>query len=86
MLASAKSFMMMGAGILMISAGFALLAYSAIQLANAGPLAIGVMAGLVVALGALGAGMTVMLNSIKQSPARLNATATAMLARVLQLF
>ena len=80
MLASAKSFMMMGAGILMISAGFALLAYSAIQLANAGPLAIGVMAGLVVALGALGAGMTVMLNSIKQSPARLNATATAMLA------
>lgn len=80
MLASAKSFMMMGAGILMVSAGFALLAYSAIQLANAGPLAIGVMAGLVVALAAMGAGMTLMLNSIKPGAAKLNAISLAMLA------
>lgn len=80
MLTSAKSFMMMGAGILMISAGFALLVYSAVQLANAGPLAIGVMAGLVVALGAIGAGMTVMLNSIKPGPAKLQAISIAMLA------
>ena len=73
MLASAKSFMM-------VSAGFALLAYSAIQLANAGPLAIGVMAGLVVALAAMGAGMTLMLNSIKPGAAKLNAISLAMLA------
>lgn len=80
MLASAKSFMMMGAGILLISAGFALLAYSAVQLANAGPLAIGVMAGLVVAVAAIGAGMTAMINSIKPGAAKLNAIAVAMLA------
>ena len=59
---------------------FALLAYSAIQLANAGPLAIGVMAGLVVALAAMGAGMTLMLNSIKPGAAKLNAISLAMLA------
>ena len=40
----------LGAAVLMISAGLALLAYSSIQLANAGPLAIGCMAGMVVAL------------------------------------
>lgn len=45
-----------GAGILLAAAGIALLAQSAIQLANAGPLAIAVMAGLVVALAGLAAG------------------------------
>lgn len=53
MVASAKAFMMMGVGVLAISAGLALLAYSSIQLASAGPLAIGVMVGMVVALGGL---------------------------------
>lgn len=43
----------LGAAVLMISAGLALLAYSSIQLANAGPLAIGCMAGMVVALAGL---------------------------------
>lgn len=43
----------LGASILMISAGFAILAYSAVQIAQAGPLAAGVMLGMVVALGAL---------------------------------
>lgn len=80
MLASAKSFMMLGAGVLMVSGGFALLALSAVQLAKAGPLAIGVMAGLVVAIAAFGAGMTVMLNLIKPGPAKLNAISVAMLA------
>lgn len=51
--AMAPALLALGAAVLMISAGLALLAYSSIQLANAGPLAIGVMAGMVVALGGL---------------------------------
>lgn len=53
MVASAKAFMMMGVGVLAISAGFYLLAQSAIAVTNAGPLAIGCMAGMVVALAGL---------------------------------
>lgn len=80
LVASGKSFALMATGVLLLAAGFALLAHSAISLADAGPLAIGVMAGLVVALAALGAGITVMLNSIKPGPAQLNAISVAMLA------
>ena len=53
MLQSAVAFLALGAGIAIISAGIGILAYSAIQLANAGPLAIGVLLGMVVAVGAL---------------------------------
>lgn len=53
MLQSAAAFLALGAGVALISAGIGILAYSAIQLANSGPLAIGVLAGLVVAVGAL---------------------------------
>ncbi|MFQ6793850.1 MAG: tape measure protein [Thomasclavelia sp.] len=80
LVASGKSFALMAGGVLLLAAGFALLAYSAISLADAGPLAIGVMAGLVVALALLGAGITAMLNSIKPGPAQLNAISVAMLA------
>ena len=80
MLASAKAFMMVGAGVAFVGAGFALLAYSSISLAKAGPLAIGVMFGLVGAVAALGAGMTFMINAIKPAKAKLNAISTAMLA------
>lgn len=80
MLAAAQSFALMGVAVLAISAGFALLAQSAIQLANAGPLAIGVMVGLVAALAGLGAGMTLMLNSIQPGPKKLQAISAAMLA------
>lgn len=79
MLAAAKSFMMMGAAVLMISAGFALLAFSAIKLAAAGPLAIGVMAGLVIALAALGFGMGLLLKMLAPMGAQLVPVATAML-------
>ena len=51
--AMAPALLALGAAVLMISAGLALLAYSSIQLASAGPLAIGVMVGMVVALGGL---------------------------------
>lgn len=80
MLASAKSFMMMGAGILMVAGGFALLAFSAIQLAKAGPLAIGVMAGLVVGLAGIGAGMGLLLKKLAPMSGKLIPVATAMLA------
>lgn len=80
MLASAKAYMMMGAAVLMVSAGFALLAYSAVSVANAGPAAIAVLFGMVGAVAAFGAGMTVMLNSIKPGPAKLQAISVAMLA------
>lgn len=80
MLTSAQAFVMLGAGVLLVSSGFALLAYSAVSLANAGPVAIGVMVGLVAAVAAFGAGMTVMLNSIKPGPAKLKAISIAMIS------
>ena len=72
-LTSAKAFMMMGVGVLAIAAGFGMLA-------NSGGLAIGVMLGMVGAVAALGAGMTVMINSIAPGPAKLKAIAVTMLA------
>lgn len=51
--AMAPALLALGAGVLMISAGLAVLAYSSVQLAQAGSLAVGVMAGMVVALGGL---------------------------------
>lgn len=53
MMQSATAFLALGAGVALISAGFALLSYSAIQLSQTGPLASGVMLGMVVAMGAL---------------------------------
>lgn len=79
MLASAKAYALMGVAILTISTGFALLAQSAIALANAGPLAIGTMAGLVIAVGALSIGVMAMMNHISASPKKMSAMSTAML-------
>ena len=80
MLASAKAFMMIGAGVLMIAGGIALLAFSAIALAEAGWPAIAVMAGLTLALAGLAIGMMAMLNTVKAAPKKLNSVALAMLA------
>lgn len=80
LLASAKAFMMVGAGTLLTAAGFALLAQAAIQLSNAGGLAIGVMAGLVVAVGALMIGSMAMLNVISASPTKIAKMSAALLA------
>ena len=77
---SAKSFMMLGTAVFMISAGFALLALSAVALANAGGLAIGVMVGLGVALAGMMAGMVLVLKTLAPMSARLMPVATAMLA------
>lgn len=80
MLTAAKSYALMGVAVLAIAAGFALLAFSAISLANAGGGAIAVMAGLVVALAALGVGMAVLLKSLAPMGAQMMPVATAMLA------
>lgn len=80
MIASAKAFMMLGVGVLTISAGFYLLAQSAVAVANAGPLAVGVLAGLVITVSALSVGMVKMLSSMKGGTKKLSAMSTAMLA------
>lgn len=50
---SAKAFVTIGAGVALIAAGFSLLAYSAVQIAQAGPLAAGVLIGMTVAVAGL---------------------------------
>lgn len=80
MVASAKAFMMLGVGVLTISAGFYLLAQSAVAVANAGPLAVGVLAGLVITVSALSVGMVKMLSSMKGGTKKLSVMSTAMLA------
>lgn len=64
LLSSAKAFALIAVGVLAIAVAFAILANSAIALANAGPLAIGVMGGMVVAVAALGFGMMLLLKSV----------------------
>lgn len=80
MLASAKSFMMLGVGVLTISAGFYLLAQSAVAVASAGPVAIGVLVGLVGVVSALSVGMLKMLSSMSGGTKKLSAISTAMMA------
>lgn len=73
MLASAKAFMMLGAGVALISAGFFLLAQGAKAVADSGPLAVAVLAGMVGAVLALSFGFMSFLKNIKTSPAKMNA-------------
>lgn len=80
MLASAKAFMMLGVGVLTISAGFYLLAQSAIAVANAGPLAVGVLVGLVGIVTALSVGMIKMLSTMSGGTKKLATMSKAMLA------
>lgn len=53
MLASAKAFMMLGAGVALISGGFFLLAQGAKAVAESGPLAVAVLVGMVAAIAGL---------------------------------
>ena len=76
-MAAAKAFLMLSAAVVIIAAGFALLAFSAIKLAQAGPLAIGVMFGLIAAMAALGFGMTVMLKTLAPMSGQLMQVAVA---------
>ena len=79
-LQSAQAFALMGAGILLVSGGFALLAQSSIALAESGGAAIAVMVGMVAAVVALGAGFTVMTKAITVTPAQLQALGVALVA------
>lgn len=80
MLETAKAFALLGAGVLMVAGGFALLAYSSVALANAGGLAIGVMAGMVIAVVGLGAGMAFLFKSLAPMSSQLVPVGVAMLA------
>ncbi|MDO4803891.1 MAG: phage tail tape measure protein, partial [Lachnospiraceae bacterium] len=79
MLAAAKSFMMIGAGLALTAVAFALLAQSAIALAGAGGPAIAVMAGLVVAVAALSLGMMALVTHAAATSAQMTAAGTAFL-------
>ena len=80
MLTSAKAFALMAVSVLLICAGFALLAQSAIALSNAGGLAIGIMAAMVVAVVGLGIGMAALMKSLAPMSAQLMPVAMAFLA------
>lgn len=80
MVASAKAFALMGVGVLAIGAGFYLLAQSAVAVANAGPTAIVVLAGLVGVVTALSVGMVKMLSSMSGGTKKLTAMTPALLA------
>lgn len=80
MMASAKTFMMLGTGVALISAGFFLLAQGAKAVADSGPLAVGVLAGLVVVVAGLGLGMMKMLSTMSGGTKKLAAMSKAMIA------
>lgn len=80
MLTAAKSYALMGVAVLTIALGFGILAQSAIALSNAGGLAIGVMAGMVIAVVGLGIGMAALLKSLAPMAGQLMPVATAFLA------
>mgnify|MGYP005760209489 FL=1 len=67
-LTSAKAFMMLGAGIMLISAGFYLLTQAAVTLSESGGLAIGIFAGMALAVTALSLGLMAMLTNIQSTP------------------
>lgn len=79
-LASAKAFMMLGMGVALISGGFFLLAKSAVAVSDAGPLAVSVLAGLVISVSALSIGMFKMLSSMSGGTKKLSVMSKAMLA------
>lgn len=64
MLQAAGSYALMGVAVLLIAAGFALLAQSAIALSNAGGDAIAIMAVMTLALVGLGIGMAALMKSL----------------------
>lgn len=80
MLASAKAFMMLGAGVALISGGFFLLAQGAKVVADSGPLAVAVLVGMVGALIGLSMGLMKMLSTMSGGTKKLTAMSTAMLA------
>lgn len=79
MTASAKAFMMIGAGVALIAGGFLLLAEASIRLSDSGGLAIGIMAVMAGTVIALAFGMMSLLKDVKTTPSRFNAVSDAFL-------
>lgn len=75
----ATAMLAMGAAVVLVSAGFAILAATAIQLSNAGGLAIGVMVGLVAAVALLAVGAAVLAPALTAGAIGLIAFGAAML-------
>lgn len=80
LLAAGAAFLMIGAGVFLAAAGFALLAQSAIALSNAGGLAIGIMVGMTVAVAGLLIGMLLLLKSMASAGTTMLPAAAALLA------
>lgn len=78
-LASAKAFLLMGAGVAMISGGFYLLAQSATGLADSGGAAIGIFSGMALAVTGLSLGMVYLLSNIKSTPKKITALGNSFL-------
>lgn len=76
---SAKAFMMLGAGVALISGGFFLLAQGAKAVADSGPLAVAVLVGMVGAVIGLTVGMVKMLSTMSGGTKKLSAMSTAMM-------
>lgn len=80
MLASAKAFMMLGAGVALISGGFFLLAQGAKAVADSGPLAVAVLVGMVASVIGLSVGMMKMLSTMSGGTKKLAVMSKAMIA------
>lgn len=76
---SAKAFMMLGAGVALVSTGFYLLAQAAVTLSESGGLAIGIFAGMAVAVTALSLGLMAMLTNIQSTPKQMDALGNSFL-------
>lgn len=76
---SAKAFMMLGAGVVLVSTGFYLLAQAAVTLSESGGLAIGIFAGMAVAVTALSLGLMAMLTNIQSTPKQMDALGNSFL-------
>lgn len=78
-LTSAKAFMMLGAGVALISGSFYVLAKAAQELADAGGPAIAIFSGMALAVTGLALGLTYMLANIKSTPKRMEALGNSFL-------
>ena len=79
MLKASAGYLMMGAAVLLVSLGFALLAQSAIALANAGGAAIGIMAALVIGVIGIGVGMAFLMKTLAPMSGQLISVGAAFL-------
>ena len=78
-LTSAKAFMMLGAGVALISGSFYILAKAAQELSDAGGPTIAIFSGMALAVTGLALGLTYMLANIKSTPKKITALGNSFL-------